>query len=188
MNIRTVACGSQGLNEIGISCDYSCLSETNKQIVDEYLARKQQDPIRPCSHNGYETRFRISAVVDDEQDTITSAEEKLYKEVLSLGLVKQDVMYGYKTRSEAIQEIIEMTARKTQHWNGKDFDTIITPTIDEQETEEYLLETGRIIDNDTVWISNELKTKHENYIKEQTALKENSKFSKIYPSCLVGLF
>ena len=165
LNIRTESCG-QIYQEIGISCDYSTLSERNKQIVDDYLKQKGLELAMPNSHHS-NPRFRISVAVDMEHDTVASAEKKLAEEIKKLGLVRQDVLFGRKSKNKAIREVIETSSKRTMKWNGESFETVVVPTLSEKEALDELKEIGRVITEDEVWVSEELYHKHLDYIKEQ---------------------
>lgn len=165
LNIRTESCG-QIYQEIGISCDYSTLSERNKQIVDDYLKQKGLELAMPNSHHS-NPRFRISVTIDFDVDTVESAELKLAEEIKTLGLVKQDVIFGRMSKQQVINDMIEMSSKRVMQWNGESFETVIVPTMTEQKTLEELQELGRVITEDEVWYSEELYQKHLDYIKEQ---------------------
>lgn len=162
LNIRTESCGQLCDDEIGISCDYSTLDERNKQIVDEYLRQKGLVLLIPNSHHS-NPRFRISVAVDIETDTVLSAEKKLAEEIKKLGLVKQDVLFGSIPKEEAIK----VFSKKVMKWNGESFETVIVPTLTEQEAIQELQDMGRLIIGDDVWYSEELYQKHLDYIREQ---------------------
>ena len=164
LNIRTESCG-QIYQEIGISCDYSTLSERNKQIVDDYLKQKGLELAMPNFHHS-NPRFRISVTVDFDVDTVESAELKLAEEIKKLGLVKQDVLFGRMSKQQAINDMIEMSSKRVMQWNGESFETVIVPTKTEQEALEEWQEIGRVITEDEVWYSQELYQKHLDYIKE----------------------
>ena len=164
LNIRTESCG-QIYQEIGISCDYSTLSERNKQIVDDYLKQKGLELAMPNFHHS-NPRFRISVAVDFDVDTVESAELKLAEEIKRLGLVKQDVIFGRISKQQAINDMIEMSSKRVIQWNGESFETVIVPTLTEQEALEEWQEIGRVITEDEVWYSQELYQKHLDYIKE----------------------
>jgi len=166
LNIRTESCGQNWKDEIGISCEYSTLSEKNKQIVDDYLKQKGLELTRPNPHSP-NVRFRISVAVDMEHDTVASAEKKLAEEIKRLGLVRQDVLFGGKPKKQAIIETIDRYSERKMKWNGESFETVIVPTLTEQEALELLKEQGRVITEDEVWYSEELYHKHLDYIKEQ---------------------
>ena len=165
LNIRTESSGSNYYNEIGISCDYSSLDERNKQIVDDYLKQKGGDLTIPCAHCS-SVRFRISVNVDFDTDTVESAEIKLAEEIKTLGLVKQDVIFGRRSKQEAINQTLDMFSTREMKWNGESFEIVVEPYISEQEALEELLEQGCIIDEDDVWYSEELYRKHLDYLKE----------------------
>ena len=120
----------------------------------------------PNSHHS-NPRFRISVLVDFDVDTVESAELKLAEEIKKLGLVKQDVLFGRRSKSEAIRDIIEISSQRIMKWNGEGFETVIIPTLTEQESLEELQVQGRVITEDDVWYSEELYKKHLDFIKEQ---------------------
>lgn len=165
LNIRTESCGSNHDNEIGISCNYSSLDERNKQIVDNYLKHKGLELTKPHPHSP-NVRFRISVAVDFDVDTVESAELKLAEEIKKLGLVKQDVLFGRESKSQAVSDMIEMSSKRVMQWNGESFEIVIVPTKTEQEALEEWQEIGRVITEDEVWYSQELYQKHLDYIKE----------------------
>lgn len=165
LNIRTESCGSNQDNEIGISCNYSSLDEKNRQIVDNYLKQKGLELTKPNPHSP-NVRFRISVTVDFDVDTVESAELKLAEEIKTLGLVKQDVLFGRESKSQAVSDMIEMSSKRVMQWNGESFETVIVPTLTEQEALEEWQEIGRVITEDEVWYSQELYQKHLDYIKE----------------------
>lgn len=166
LNIRTESCGQLYDNEIGISCDYSSLDERNKQIVDNYLKQKGLELLMPNSHHS-NPRFRISVVVSMETDTVVSAEKKLAEEIKKLGLVKQDVLFGRRPKSEAIRDIIKISSKRVMKWNGESFEMVIVPTLTEAKALEELQGQGKIIIQGDVWYSEELYQKHLDYIKER---------------------
>ena len=87
LNVQTEACGRNGAGEMGISCNYETLDETNKAIVDKYLERKGKSIVLPTNDHVASTRFRISIDVDDEVDTVESAEARLMDEIYSIHYV-----------------------------------------------------------------------------------------------------
>jgi len=102
-----------------------------------------------------------------EHDTVASAEKKLAEEIKKLGLVRQDVLFGRKSKNEAIREVIATNSRRTMKGNGESFETVVVPTLSEKEALGELKEIGRVITEDEVWVSEELYHKHLDYIKEQ---------------------
>lgn len=166
LNIRTESCGSNTENEIGISCNYEMLDETNKKIVDAYLKHKGQTLIKPYSNKG-NVRFRISIIVDFNTDTVASAEKKLMEEIEKIGLVKQDVLFGSLSKKQAIQNTIDVMSPQIWQWNGMEFEPSKKNTMSEQEALEILIKQGRIVVDDVVWYSKELYHKHLDYINGQ---------------------
>ena len=163
INIRTESCGQNWDNEIGISCDYGSLDDRNKQIVDNYLKLKGKDLIKPNQHHS-SMRFRISVDVDINVDTVESAERKLADEIQKLGLVKQDVLFGSKPKTEAIREIVDRYSTKRMKWNGESFDMVVVSSPTEEEAYEILVQQGRVITEDEIWFSEELYQKHLDYL------------------------
>lgn len=149
LNIRSVSCGSNKDNEIGISVDYNSLDEGNKVLIDSYLKENSIPLEQPTFHHD-DTRFRIGVKVDFETDTIKSAEHKLMQEILKIGLQKQDVLYGKTT--------IENYLGWMSAWG-------ITPSFEKMS--EILKENGGYLDGKTVWISNELYEKRKQFVEEQ---------------------
>jgi len=170
LNIRTESSGSNDYNEIGISCDYGSLDERNKQIVDDYLKQKGNDLSVPNEHCP-SVRFRISVNVDFDTDTVESAEIKLAEEIKALGLVKQDVIFGRRSKQEAINDMLKTFATRKVQWNGETYETVFESTISEKEALDILIESGCVIVGDDVWYSDELYSKHLDYINEQKRMK-----------------
>lgn len=159
LNIRSVSCGSNKHNEIGISVDYNSLDEYNRVLVDNYLKENNMQLEHPNFHHT-DTRFRISASVDFETDTISSAERKLMKEILKLGLQKQDVLYGIATINDYFG------------WEVK-----LGYSFTAEEMSEQVRDAGGYLDGETVWISDELYKKHKQFIAEQKQ-KNDSNWGK----------
>ena len=156
LNIRSVSCGSNGQNEIGISVDYNSLDEGNKVLIDRYLKENNIPLEQPTFHHD-DTRFRIGVKVDFETDTIKSAEHKLMQEILKIGLQKQDVLYGKTT--------IENYFKLMSAWG-------MNPSIETMK--KTLKEDGGYLDGETVWISNELYEKHKQFVAEQKLKNDSS--------------
>ena len=160
LNIRSVSCGSNNGQTIGISIDYDSLDIINKAIVDQYL-QENNLTIQKSSVHHEEARFRIEVEVDFEKDTVLSAEKKLMQELLKLGLQKQDVLYGKILLSQYLSL-----------W----FDPGQEPT--RQELLDLLNSQGKSLDGDMVWVSDELYDKHIEFISEQNAASENTLLKK----------
>lgn len=152
LNIQTEACGRNGDSEMGISCNYETLDENNKAIVDKYLERKGKSIVLPTNDHVQSIRFRISIDVDDEVDTVESAEARLMDEIYSIGLQKQDVLFGTKTIEGERAFLLLLGLNLTDEEMIKDQESL-----------------GRVIDGETIWLSQELYNKHLEYIAEKDA-------------------
>lgn len=165
LNIRTISAGANTVNELGVWIEYSSLSSENKKIVDALVAKGivivQQETDKGRLTAG---DIRISLNLDFDKETVQSASEKVMKLVKSFGFQLQDVMFGFTPTEVAINERIANTSQWRMHWNGKDFDKIVTSTETKEEALEKLLEKGCVIDGDNLWISKELYNKHLDYL------------------------
>lgn len=108
--------------------------------------------------------IRISLNLDFDKETVQSASEKVMRLVKSFEFQLQDVMFGFSPTDVAITERIASTSQWRMHWNGKDFDKIISPTETKEEALEELLRKGCVVDGDNLWISKELYNKHLDYL------------------------
>ena len=160
LNVRTESCGSNGAGEMGISCNYELLDADNKLIVDKYLERRGKSIDLPTNDHVQSVRFRISVAVDDV-DTVESAEEKLMNEIYSIGLRKQDVLFGTKTIESEREFLLSLGLNLTDEEMIKDQESL-----------------GRVIDRETIWLSQELYNKHLDYIAEKDANDNEDKISK----------
>lgn len=165
LNIRTISAGANTINELGVWIEYNSLSEENKKIVDS-LIEKGLVIVQQETDKGRLTAgdIRISLNVDFDKETVQSASEKVMRLVKSFEFQLQDVMFGFSPTEMAINERIANSSQWRMHWNGKDFDKIITPTETQEEALEKLLENGCVIDGDNLWISKELYNKHLDYL------------------------
>jgi len=165
LNIRTISAGANTINELGVWIEYNSLSEENKKIVDS-LIEKGLVIVQQETDKGRLTAgdIRISLNVDFDKETVQSASEKVMRLVKSFEFQLQDVMFGFSPTEVAINERIANSSQWRMHWNGKDFDKIITPTETKEEALEKLLEKGCVIDGDNLWISKELYNKHLDYL------------------------
>jgi len=165
LNIRTISAGANTINELGVWIEYNSLSEENKKIVDS-LIEKGLVIVQQETDKGRLTAgdIRISLNVDFDKETVQSASEKVMRLVKSFEFQLQDVMFGFSPTEVAINERIANSSQWRMHWNGKDFDKIITSTETQEEALEKLLEKGCVIDGDNLWISKELYNKHLDYL------------------------
>lgn len=173
LNIQTCSCGSNGNNEVGVSCSYETLSDENKEIID-LLAKKGLIEIHePCRHNGMEKRFRISTQYDEKTtiaDTINSFKMKL----ADINFKQQDVLYG-KTMIEHLDmsefELLEngilkreMGTDKFDYTLDENGEITITESKEVKTNYQYFFldDSGKF-----VWRNKELKNKHDVYLQAQ---------------------
>lgn len=165
LNVQTVSCGENGNNKIGITFNYDAFDQRNKQIVDLYLKQKGEKIIKPTEQRNH-SRFRLEVDVDMETDTVSTAEKKLVREIKKLGLVKQDVLFGIKSKQSVIKHFMEVYSERTIVKKGNVTEIVMVPTLTEKEVLDMLIEDGRVIDGNIVWDSEELYQKHLDYLRE----------------------
>lgn len=155
LNVRTVSCGSNAENEMGITIDYESLSEMNKKYADLYMQNQKVKLDEPSEHMPFKT-FRVSVEIDKNNDTIASAQKRLRDAVvIDLCLEQQDVLYGRKS--------LENELKKANEEN-------LFETLD--EFVDYIEECGQYAGSGEVWASKELYEKHKKFQYEQLNSKK----------------
>lgn len=152
LNIRTLSCGSNKKGEIGISCDWDSLDEKNKQVIKNYLKKKGQSIIQPCEH-APQSRFRIS-IHTNSNETIETAEQKILQEIESIGLTRQDVLYGKLSLDEI----------KYMYSYGLDLSL--------EDAIELFKSQGGVLDGNIGWLSQELYEKNLEYERSCEVFEE----------------
>lgn len=152
LNVRTVSCGSANDGELGISVDYDSLSEQNKQIADNYMKANNCELTKPCTHMSYR-EFRIFVNLNLKQTTIKQAEKLIYEQVQKVGLVQQDVLFGFSTLEEK---------HKLYSLGGVN--------LTKEELIEMLQEISCFIDRDIVWENEELYQKHMEFLNNNNEI------------------
>lgn len=74
------------------------------------------------------------------------------------------MMFGVFPIDEKVEEQIELSSERKMHWNGKSFETIVTPTQTKEEVLSELIDRGYVVDGDKIWISRELFNKHLEFV------------------------